>query len=306
MNKDYYEILGVSRDSSVEDVRKSFKRLARKYHPDMNKGDKKAEERFKEISEAYDVLSDPKKKKNYDAYGHANFESAPRGGQYSYTTTQSPDFDLGDIFGDIFGGAAAGRGGRPRRRQQGFGFDPTHQPARGRDLHFSVDLDFLDAAKGCEKTIRLSNGAKFKVKIPSGIADASKIRLASKGEPGLYGGEAGDLYIEPHVKTHPYFRRSGDDIELDVPITLTEALEGARVRVPTLDGSVQLTIPPNAQSGQKLRLGGKGIFNTKTKSTGDQYVILQIQIPKTLDAKTKKELLKIIGHLESDPRAHFE
>lgn len=317
MAKDYYQILGVAKGASVEEVRKSFKKLARKYHPDVNPGDKKAEERFKELSEAYDVLSDPKKKKNYDTYGSADFQGFPGGGgggAYSYSsygpfgqgrTGGAGGFDmndLGDIFGDLFTGAASSRTKRGPRRA----YDTrTAQPAKGKDLTFSVDLDFLEAIRGTEKTVRLSNGATFRVKIPAGITDGAKIRLAGKGEPGMYGGESGDLFIEPHVREHAFFKRDGNDIVVELPLRISEAIEGATVRVPTIEGDVQLKIPAGAQSGQKMRLKGRGVVNPKTQTSGDQYVILQIHLPQQLDSKEKESLLALLKDKEPDPRRKF-
>lgn len=325
MAKDYYQTLGLSRGVPASEISRAFKKLARKYHPDINPGDKRAEEKFKEISEAYEVLSNPDKRKKYDAFGSVDFEGFPGskgapfgGGGRTYTYTSNPfegggakygsDFDLGDLsdmFGDLFGGA--GLGGQKRRRKRGFDFDygraHSAQARQGKDLHFSVDLDFLDALNGCKKKIRLSNGVSFKVKIPAGVSSGSKIRLAGKGEPGFNGGQAGDLFIEPRVKPHAYFRRKGDDVLVDVPITLTEAIEGAKVGVPTVDGMVSLKIPAGSQSGQKLRLKGKGAINIKTKSRGDQYVILQVKVPENLDSKAKEEIKKIIKKKEKDPRA---
>lgn len=316
MAKDYYSMLGVAKAATAAEIGKAFKKLARKYHPDVNPGDKKAEEKFKDISEAYEVLSNKDKRKKYDTYGSADFEGFPGGG-YSRTYTYNPfeggqakyggGFnvdDLSDIFGDLFG-----MGGVQAKRKRGYGktYRPAYQkvPSKGKDLHFSIDLDFLDALKGCEKKIRLSNGVTFKVKIPAGVSDGSKIRLAGKGEPGLFGGAAGDLFIEPKIKSHPHFRRKGNDIEIDLPITLTEAIEGGKVKVPIIDGSVEMKIPAGSQSGQKMRLKGKGVKDLKTKARGDQYVIFQVKLPDKLDAKTKEEILKGIKGKEKNPRAKF-
>lgn len=317
MAKDYYQTLGVQKGDSSEDIRKAFKKLARKYHPDVNPGDKKAEERFKEISEAYDVLSDPEKRKKYDTFGSAEFEGFPGGGR-TYSYTSSPfgggggakyaggfDFnDLGDMFGDLFSGAEMGAGGRRRGRRGGFspGFEGTYASQRGQDLRFSMDLDFMEAVRGVEKTIRLPNGVTFKVKVPAGVAEGSKIRLAGKGEPGIHGGEPGDLYIEPKIRPHPYFRRENNDIILNLPVTITEVISGRKVKVPTIDGSVELKIPAGAQSGQKLRLRGKGVMNTKTKEKGDQYVVLQVKVPQGLDPKTQEALTELLKNKEGDPR----
>ncbi|MBI2340298.1 MAG: DnaJ domain-containing protein [Deltaproteobacteria bacterium] len=316
MAKDYYQILGISKGAGEEEIRKAFKKLARKYHPDVNPGDKKAEERFKEISEANEVLSNPEKRKKYDAFGTADFEGFPGGGAGGWRTYTYNPFeggggkygagidldDLGDIFGDLFGGLG-GVGGAARRRR-GFtaDFGTANRTRKGKDLYFSLDLDFTDAAKGCEKTIRLGSGVSFKVKIPAGITDGQKIRLAGKGEPGVAGGEAGDLYIEPRIIAHPWFRRSGNDIEVDLPLNLSEALSGGKVKAPTIDGMVEVKIPAGAQSGQKMRLKGKGALDRKTGSRGDQYLVLQVHLPEGLDQRSKEELLKAVKGKEADPR----
>ena len=319
MAKDYYSTLGVPRSSSKSDISKAFKKLARKYHPDVNPGDKKAEEKFKDISEAYEVLSNKDKRKKYDTYGSVDFEGFPGGGK-SYSYTYNPferggqakygggfDMnDLNDIFGDLFG-SVGGAGKKKQRRSYGRVYGPGFQESavKGKDLHFSIELDFLDALKGCEKKIRLSNGANFKVKIPAGVSGGSKIRLAGKGEPGINGGSAGDLFIEPKIKAHSFFRRKGHDIELDLPLTLSEALEGAKIKVPTIDGSVEMKIPAGSQSGQKMRLKGKGVKDLKTKKKGDQYVVLQVKIPDKMDSKLKDKILENLKGKEKDPRNHF-
>lgn len=309
MAKDYYQILGVPKSASDEEIRKAFKKLARKYHPDVNPGDKKAEDKFKEFSEAYDTLSNPEKRKKYDAFGNVYFEGFPGGGRsYTYTSTSDPfggvndstQFDLGDLFGDFFGG------GVRKKPRDGFSYPSSaNKPRQGRDLSVSLDLDLLESIQGCEKQIRLNNGVTFKVKIPPGVAEGSRIRLAGKGEPGYHGGDGGDVYIEPKIRPHPYFKRDGNDLLVEVPITVSEALNGAKIKVPTVDGFVQLIIPPKSQSGQKLRLKGKGIENVKTKLKGDQYVVLQIKIPDALDEATHQELTQILKGREPDPRVEM-
>lgn len=314
MAKDYYQILGVQRGATSEEISKSFKKLARKHHPDINPGDKKAEERFKEITEAYEVLSHPEKKKKYDTYGSADFEGFPGGGPgYTYTYTANPferrgrtkysggfDMDdLGEIFGDIFGAGLGGMGGKKSR---GFGAgSPISQ--KGKDFYFSMTLDFLEALKGVEKKIRLSNGAVLNVKVPPGISDGARIRLAGKGEPGIHGGEAGDLYLSSKVLNHPYFKRVDDDIEIVLPLSVSEALSGAKIKVPTVDGPVELKIPAGSQSGQKLRLKGRGAMNMKSKVRGDQFVILEIMVPTDIDSKTKDELVRLLKNKEGEPRS---
>lgn len=313
MAKDYYKVLGINKGATADEVSKAFKKLARKYHPDMNPGDKKAEEKFKEISEANEILSNAEKRKKYDMFGSADFEGFPGGGQgrsYAGYGPQGQGFsfdssDLGDIFGDIFNFGGS-RGARSRRQQQSPPFEDifrrTSQAAKGKDLHFTLDLDFVEAIRGGEKNIRLGNGVTLKVKIPPGVTEGSKIRLGGKGEPGLYGGEAGDLYIEPHVLPHPYFKRIGDDVEMNLPVTISEALEGTKVRVPTLEGFVDLKIPAGAQSGQKLRLKGKGVLNPKSGTVGDQYVVIQMKIPE-LDKKTRDALADLLRGRETNPRS---
>jgi len=313
MAQDYYATLGVPKGSSVDDIRKAFKKLARKYHPDVNPGDKKAEDQFKKISEAYEVLSNPEKKKKYDTYGTADFEGFPGGGGRSYTYTQGGPFgggrggsaqfdmgDLGDIFGDIFtggfGGATGAGGGRSRRT---YTRGAQYAPIRGKDLNFTLDLDFIEAVQGCEKKIRLANGVAFNVRIPAGVHEGGKIRLAGKGEPGHNGGEAGDLFIVPAIKPHAYFRRDGLNIEMDLPITLEEAFEGAKIKVPTIDGTIELKIPAGIQSGQKMRLKGKGILDAKTKVQGDQFVIIQIKYPADLDEASKKTIIDLLKGKQS-------
>lgn len=313
MSQNYYDILGVSRSASKDEIKKAFKSLARQYHPDRNKDDKSAEDKFKEVNEAYKVLSDDQKRKNYDMFGSADAQGFPGGGNYQYTYSGggnpfsagggAADFgDLGDILGDLFGGVRSG----PKQRRRGFGFDPSgfasqenpYKASKGKDLYFSIDLDFLEAAKGCEKKIRLGNGASFTVKIPAGVTSESKIRLSGKGEPGYHGGASGDLYIQPKIKAHPYYKRDAYDISLNLPITLLEALEGAKITVPTIDGSVDLKIPSGSQSGQKLRLKGRGIQKSKNGDRGDQYVILMLQLPKL--SKKKIESLKEI--VQDEPK----
>ncbi|OGQ09017.1 MAG: hypothetical protein A3G32_09240 [Deltaproteobacteria bacterium RIFCSPLOWO2_12_FULL_40_28] len=303
MTKDYYKTLGVEKGTSIEDIRKAFKKLARKYHPDVNPNDKKAEEKFKELAEAYDILSDAKKRKQYDRFGSSSFKGGPSSYTYQYTPSGEANFDLGDIFGDIFGGM--GGGVRSRKTRRNYGTDFSGFPEKGKDLHFTISLGFIEAAKGCEKTIRLSNETAFKVKIPEGVETGARIRLSGKGEPGINGGGPGDLYIEPRVEPHHFFRKVGSHIELDVPITIEEALEGSKIKVPTLDGPVELTLQPGSQSGQRLRLKGKGITNLQTKMKGDQYLILQIYIPPKLDGKTIYQIKMLLKDKLSDPRKKF-
>ncbi len=273
--KDYYQILGVSRDATDEEIKKAYRELARKYHPDLHPGDREMEARFKEINEAYSVLSDPKKRREYDMVGRVTFEPGV-GGPYE-TGFDFRNFGFGgfeDLFGEIFGA-------RPRRRAA----------VKGPDLEYPLEIDFLQAVKGAEVniTIRRPTGTEtLKVKIPPGVKDGSRVRVAGKGETGFFGGPPGDLYIVTRVRPHPYFRRVGNDIYIDLPITIKEAVAGATVRVPTIDGFTTIRIPPGVQGGQKLRIRSKGVPSPGGGPRGDQYVVLHIAVPKNVDERSKK------------------
>lgn len=295
--QDYYKVLGVSREASADEIRKAYKKLARENHPDSKPGDEQAAEKFKQIQEAYSVLGDAEKREQYDRYG-ATFRDAGRGPfQYSWSGESGP-IDLGDIFGggidlgDIFGRAAGGRAGFG-------GGGPRSAPARkGRDIQHDVEVPFQIAAEGGSHSVAFSRNGKVErltVKIPPGVHDGSVIRLAGEGEPGARGGPAGDLKLTVKVAPHPYFRRDGADLLLDVPITPSEAALGAKVDVPTLsEGNVTVTIPPRTSSGTKLRLRGKGVVDTKTKRRGDQYVVVKIALPKELSPEAE-DLYRQLG-----------
>ena len=263
--RDYYELLGIDRSASETDLKRAFKKLARKYHPDVNPGDEKSAERFKEISEAYAVLSDAEKRRQYDAMGHAAF-----GGRSPWGESGAPpgledilrEFGLGDIFGGRFGGGRAGPG------RGGFGTHPR-PPSRGQDVNYSMEIGFDDSLKGLNTTITVPRNTRkdgkiertterIQVKIPPGVSNGSRIRLAGKGEPPLNGGKQGDLFITTKVRAHPFFERKGDNLYLELPVTLGEALLGARVEVNTFEGATKMTIPPSTQNGQIFRLSGKG------------------------------------------------
>lgn len=299
--KNLYEILGVSKDASQDDIKKQYRRLARKYHPDVNPGDTSAEARFKEISSAFEVLSDPEKRKMYDEFGedaaklgydpekaeeYRRWKRAQQQGARGFGFGAGGggggvEFDLGDL-GDIFGGAGFDprdifggfRGGRMRRR--------------GGDVQTHLTVSFKDAVLGTEREIALERPAtasepartqRLKVQVPPGIESGQRIRLAGQGEPGVGGGPAGDLYISVDVREHRLLRREGRDLHLDVPVTISEAMFGARIDVPTLTGKVKLTVPRGSQSGRTLRLRGKGVPATKTASAGDMYVHLMVRVP---------------------------
>ncbi len=293
MVKNLYDVLGVAKSASEAEIKSQYRKLARKYHPDLNKDDKSAAEKFKEVSAAYDILGDKEKRRKYDnneidaegkptGFGAGGFN--PGGGTYrTYSTngfngTQgfggSAGFDFSSLFGeDIFSqfsnagnaGFGAGAGFNPRRAQ------------KGQDVSYSLDVDFLDAAKGTEKYISV-NGKRLSVKIPAGTVTGQTLRLKGQGMPGINGGNAGDALITLMVGSHPYFKAEGKDILIDLPISMKEAILGAKVIVPTLYGKVSVKIPPYSSSGEKLRLKGKGI---KTKDNlGDEIVNLIIMAPK--------------------------
>ncbi len=312
MSDDYYKILGVEKGASDDAIKKSFKKLARQYHPDLNPGDAEAEKKFKQVSEAFEVLSDAAKRKQYDQFGSFNFGQGGPQNPYSQDFWQSSGFsqvDMDEIFGDIFGLGGRQRGRRAGRVHFDFGGTGGHpfgggaSPRDGGDLTWQLPIDFLDAALGCEKQILLSDGKKIKVKIPAGVETGSKIRVPGKGHPGVAGGRAGDLYIETEVRPHAYFQRIGDDIHLDLPISVTEALQGAKIEVPTIQGPVTVKIPALSQSGHKLRLKEKGVVGLKNKQPGDQYVKLLIQLPKTLAEKDKEQILKVMQHVPAIVRS---
>lgn len=291
--KDYYEILGVSRNATDDDIKKAYRELTKKYHPDLHPGNKTMEARFKEINEAHEVLKDPKKRGEYNRFGSAAFEPGFQGARtYTYSggavNPEDLGFDFGgleDIFGDIFG--------KKTRPQRG--------PSRGEDVEYALEIGFEQAIKGAEVRLTL-NGEKITVKLPAGVKDGSRVRVAGKGRGSFAGGRRGDLYIVTKIKPHPYFRRVDDDIYLDVPITITEAALGTKAHIPTIDGKTLLVIPAGIQSGQKLRLKGKGCCHIKDKDRGDQYVIIKIVAPKDIDQRSKTLLEEFQRLNPYDPR----
>jgi DnaJ-class molecular chaperone len=310
MAKDYYKVLGVAKSGTQDDVKKAFKTLAKKYHPDKNPGDKAAEDKFKEISEAYEVLGDEAKRKQYDQFGAYDF--GPGGNPYAHGYRPNINYenlDFDDILGEIFGIGGPKRGKRSQRGVNfdfgGFGGGQPFGAQAGRDgsdIQWTLPLDFLEAANGCEKQILLSDGKKVKVKIPAGVETGSKIRLSGKGNPGVGGGQPGDLIIETHVHLHPSFRREGDDIHLDLEISVAEALMGAKLPVPTIAGAVEVRIPPSSQSGQKLRLKDRGIMNLKTKTPGHEYVHLLIKVPVEMTDEDRQHIKKILDKYPANVR----
>ena len=368
MAKDFYKTLGVSKKSTAEEIKKAYRKLARKWHPDINPGNKEAEDTFKDISEAYDVLGDEKKKKLYDEFGEDGIRSgfdAEKARQYKQWQGSRQQAQAGrgwqdfgqyqsyeDVFGDIFG-AQAGRGGP-------FGSSPMS--TKGRDIEYDMTIDLLSALRGMKTDLSMQkmtkcdscagsgtdpnqpittcancggsgqvnvaqgpmrftrvcpdckgNGKRgvpcarcqgqgmvpgterITVTIPKGVKDGTKVRVAGKGEPGINNGN-GDLYLVVHIEPHPLLRREGDNLYMDLPITVGEAMAGSTIIVPTIDGNVNLKVPPKSQSGQSLKLKGKGAVNAKTKKPGDLFVKLIVKVPQTedkeiLDAAKKMDLL---------------
>lgn len=347
--RDYYEVLGVSKSASTDEIKSAFRKLAKKYHPDLNKDNPDAAEKFKEAQEAYEVLSDDNKRKMYDQYGHAGVNGAGASGfgGFGGAGFDASGFDFGDIFDNIFGGGFGFSGGGSSKTRK----------ARGSDLLMNVDLSFEEAVFGCEKDISLDvveecsdcdgkgghkeetcshchgsgtitteqhtilgsfvskttcpycngEGKTYKEKcstchgkgrvkthktitinVPSGISEEDRLRVGGKGNPGTNGGPNGDLYLEFTIKKHEYFKRDEDDIYLEVPITITEAILGCKKVIPTLYGNVRLTVPAGTDSGDKQRIKGKGIDNKSRRRKGDMYIVLNVVTPKRLSRDQKK------------------
>lgn len=371
---DYYQALGVKRGASAEEIRRAYRRLARRYHPDLNPGDKRAEETFKQIQEAYDVLSDSKKRKMYDQYGFYSDQfrpgaepgPAPGGFGFDFGGFDFADLEgirrgggFRDIFGDFFSRFTGGAAG-----------EPSSEPQRGDDLEYQVTIGFWDSIRGavrkltisrlvscsrcrgtgaaggpttcpacqgrgtvaqqagrmrfnltctqchgsgrtrilcrhCRGEGRVSQTEGLDVRIPAGVVTGSRVRVPGKGNAGVNGGAAGDLYIVTLVRPHGFFERRGHDIYTIVPITVNEAALGARIQVPTIDGRALLRIPPGTQSGQRFRLREKGAPSVRTGRRGDQYVEARIVLPRVLDERQKQILQDFSKLSRDDPRAEI-
>ncbi|MBU6380781.1 MAG: molecular chaperone DnaJ [Betaproteobacteria bacterium] len=353
--RDYYEVLGVAKNGSDDDIKKAYRKLAMKFHPDRNPGDKTAEDKFKELNEAYAVLSDAQKRETYDRFGHAGLDPSQGGAGFGRGGADFADV-FGDIFGDIFGGRGQ-RGGRSN-------------VYRGADLRYSMEIGLEQAARGFATEIRVpswekcelcaGSGAKpgtkpetcgtcggagnvraqqgffsiqqtcptchgtgrmipnpctacdgvgrtkrtktLEVKIPAGIDDGMRIRSSGNGEPGVNGGPAGDLYVEIHVREHPVFQRDGDDLHVVVPVRMTMAALGGRLKVPTLDGSVEIDLPEGTQPGRKLRLKAKGIKGVRSQEVGDLYAHIEIETPVRLTDRQREILAELDRSLLDNDR----
>lgn len=292
MAKNLYDVLGVSKTASATEIKSQYRKLARKYHPDLNKDDKNAAEKFKEISLAYDILGDKKKREQYDnneidaegkptGFGAGGFGGFNNSGNYQTYSSGGFDgagFDFSSLFGDdIFSQFGMGARGGARNR-------------KGQDMAYSLDIDFLDAAKGAEKSIIL-NGKQLNVKIPAGTTSGQVLRLKGQGESGTSKALSGDALITINVRPHAYFKADGKDVLLDLPISVKEAVLGGKVIVPTITGKVNVSIPPYSSSGDKLRLKGKGI--KKGSSVGDEIINLQIIMPKAKNKVLEAALAQV-------------
>jgi len=308
--KDYYKILGVAKSASADEIKKAYRKLALKYHPDHNKGDKAAEAKFKEISEAYAVLSDPEKRQQYDTFGAEGFqnrfsqEDIFRGFDFSSIFRE---FGFGggrsdNIFSQIFGGGMGGGQGRAHFHTGGSPFQSSYQGfqgqprgIKGQDLVYELSLTLEDIANGAEKLIAYDLGGtqeRVSVKIPAGIHSGKKLRLPGKGRPGIQGGPRGDLYIQVHVLDHPLFRRDGDNLLIRQEITFSGAVLGSEIEVPTIDRKrLKLKIPPGTQNGTKFRMRGYGLPLMGGKGRGDQIVEIRVAVPKHLN-KEQESLVK--------------
>jgi curved DNA-binding protein len=315
--KDYYQILGVSKSASPEEIKKSYRKLALKYHPDQNEGDKSAEARFKDISEAYAVLSDPEKKKNYDMFGAEGFQS-----KFSQEDIFR-GFDIGSILREFGfgGGGGAGRGanpfnqfsggtggcGRHQHQSSGSPFGSSSggpqnhtRNLKGSDLVYDLNMPLEEIAQTTDKVISYQlNGSqeKVSVKIPAGISDGKKLRLRGKGNPSPYGGQAGDLYVKIKIMDHPIFKREDHDLYSKHEIKYSEAILGTEIEIPTIDQKrLKLKIPPGTQNNAKFRLKSYGLPHSKNNGRGDAYAEISVAVPKKLNKK-QKNLIKSMAEL---------
>ena len=342
-SKDFYSTLGVQRGSSDDEIKKSYKKLAFKYHPDRNKGDKKSEEKFKEINEAYQVLGDPEKRSQYDTYGSSAFEGGGAGGGFPGGGFPGGGFagggiDIEDLMNDFLGG---GRGRRSSRDRS----------PKGRDLRYELVLDFEQAVKGTKMNVQVRRAKSYKtckacggtgqvnysqgffsvsrgcdscggvgafpedtehktveVKIPPGVDNGTQLRIRNEGDIGVNSGPNGDLYIDISVKDHPLFERENENLICEVPISIPNAVVGGSIDIPTLEGKSELKIPAGVQPGQVMRLRGKGIKDLRSTRIGDLYVKLNIVIPKNISSKQKKlmqDFQKEIDKEASNPFSEY-
>ena len=318
--KDYYKTLGVSKTASTEEIKKAYRKLARQYHPDVNKKPE-AEKRFKEVNEANEVLSDPDKRKRYDTIGpdfarYANPGTGGQAGNFRWTVNGQPrsgGFEDAGAFSDFFRSIFGDEGGTSGTisADELFGRARGRRGARatpGQDVQYEFEISLLEAYKGVEQQIEVQEQTgktrRLAVKIPAGVRDGQRIRLAAQGGAGTGGGPAGDLYLHIRVRPHPLYTRDGDDLRMDLPVALHEALLGAEVTLPTLKGRVSLRIPPETQNGRTIRLAGQGMPRSGGGS-GDMYVSVKIVLPTKLSDEEKECIKKIAERHGEDPRSHL-
>lgn len=314
--RDPYDVLGVSKSASAADIKKAYRQLAKKYHPDRNKDDVKAKERFAEINTAYEIVGDEKKKAQFDR-GEIGADGKPRGfegfgagggprgwrgrtggGDQHFEFHFGGDapggrggFDPSDIFSELFGGARRRAGPQPS--------------ARGEDVAAAAVVPLETLVKGGAARVILPSGRTLEVKIPAGMEDGKQIRLRGQGAAGAPGGEPGDALVTVKAAPHPYFKVDGHDLRLELPVTVYEAALGAKIAAPTLDGKVELTVPPGSNGGRALRLRGRGLPATDGKAAGDLYVSLKIMLPEAMDAETEARLRAWRDAAPYDPRARM-
>ncbi len=315
--KDFYSVLGVQRGATPEEIKKSYRKLAMQFHPDKNQGDKKSEEKFKEISEAYDVLSDPQKREGYDQFGHAGAQQGFGGGN-PFSGAGGPFGGAGgfrggggnpgggpdpfqDIFGDVFGDIFSGRGGPA-------GAGARRRPSRGADLRYSLGVSLEEAALGTEKTIsfmRQNSGReearKLNVNVPAGVKEGQRLKLTGEGDLAPGRGSPGDLFVIVNLEEHLLFKREENDLVIDVPVAYTDAILGAQVEVPTLTGKAQIKIPLGTHSGQVLRLKGKGFPKLGGFGHGDMLVRILIDTPAQVSSKQKELIEELAKSQEETP-----
>jgi len=304
MADDPYSVLGVAKTASGADITKAYRKLAKKLHPDLNPGDKAAEEKFKQITAAYEIVGDEEKRGRYDrgeidAGGqerpqqryYREYAGGDEGARYRSTAGYEDIGAFSDLFGDLFGERGGARGG---------GAGGRRFPMRGQDAQYRLDVDFLDAVNGTKTRITLPDGGTLDVTIPPGVTDGQVLRLKGKGNPGMGEGGAGDALIEITVRPHAVFKREGDDILVEVPITLDEAVLGGKVEVATVTGRVFATVPPGSNTGQTLRLKGRGV--KRGAASGDQLVRLSVVMPERLDDDLKAFAEKWRESHRYDPR----
>ena len=315
--KDYYNVLGVSKGATADEIKKGYRKLARKYHPDANLDNPAAEEKFKEIGEAYEVLKDPQKRQRYDQLG-ANWKQyanagRPGGGQsYSYDFGGGRGFNFENMGGgfsdffEMFFGSSANQGSSGFDFGSNFGGDGARTSLRkGQDLQSTIEINLREAYAGTQRSIRLqkeNKARKVNVKIPKGIKNGGKIRLAGEGGPGSGGGPNGDLYLTVNVSKHNIFERKDNDLYIEVPVTIKEAYFGGKIDIPTFDGKVDMKLPKRIQSGRTLRLKGKGMPGLKGGSNGNLYVKTRIVFPEKMNSKQKKQFEQFLKDYDENPR----